>query len=168
MIIKKIDIVIVGIVFLLGVLSLVIFTLIENARSTGNVFAKVTYRNELILMIDLETKNYTVFDTEYKDQVITDLAVDGIFYVPGLITTDMSLLYETDEFARDNQIVGIKLLVENQKISVVYQESPTDLCQYQPPTDSHLRPIVCLPNELVIDVFTNLEESEFQPDSVLE
>lgn len=168
MVIKKIDIVVISVVFLVGLLSLIAFTIFENTRSTGNLFAKITYRNELILMIDLENNNYTVFDTEYKDQVVTDMASVGIFYVPGLVTNDMTDLYETDEFARDNQIVGIKLLVENQKISVVYQESPKDLCQYQPPTNSHLRPIVCLPNELVIDVFTNLEDNEFIPDSVLE
>ena len=165
---RKIDIIVVGIVFLVGLLSLLVFTIIENARSTGNIFAKITYRNELILMIDLETNNYTVYDTQYKDQVITDLAEEGIFYVPGLITTDMTSLYEEDDFARENQIVGIKLLVEDQKISVLYQESPKNTCQYQPPTDSHLRPIICLPNELVIDVFTNLEDNEFVPDSILE
>jgi hypothetical protein len=27
---------------------------------------------------------------------------------------------------------------------------------------------VCLPNELVIDVYTNLEDDEFIPDSILE
>ena len=119
-------------------------------------------------MIDLESYEYTVYDTEYKNEVNTDLANQGIFYVPGLVTTDMSLLYLEDEYAKDNEIVGIKLVIEDEKISVAYQESPKDLCELQPPTDSHLRPIVCLPNELVIDIYTDLESSEFVPDSVLE
>ncbi len=140
----------------------------EDRNSTGNVYAKITYQNELILMVDLETLEFTVLDSPYKDDVVTDLASEGIFYVPGKVTTDMEALYATDEFARTNDIVGIKLQVVNSKISVVYQESPKDICQLQAPTDSHLRPIVCLPNELVIDVFTDMSRNEFIPDSVLE
>ncbi|HPJ23529.1 MAG TPA: NusG domain II-containing protein, partial [Bacillota bacterium] len=86
----------------------------------------------------------------------------------GKVTTDMEALYLVDEYARDHQIVGIKLQVDNNAISVVYQESPKDLCELQGASDSHLEPIVCLPNELVIDIYTNLESDVFVPDSVLE
>ncbi|MCK4551308.1 MAG: NusG domain II-containing protein [Tenericutes bacterium] len=144
------------------------FKVIENINKTDNIYAKVVYHNNLILMIDLKSMEYTVYDTEYKDQVITVRADEGIFYVPGLVTTDMEELYEADDFARLNNIVGIKLEVKDQKISVLYQESPRDFCQLQPPTNSHLRPIVCLPNELVIDIYTNMNNDEFIPDSVLE
>ncbi|XFA99763.1 NusG domain II-containing protein [Candidatus Izemoplasma sp. B36] len=147
---------------------MITFNLIDKSNDTGNIYAKITYRSELILMIDLKNLQYTVYDTEYKNEVNTDLASDGIFYVPGLVTTDMTLLYQEDDYARENNIVGIKLIVEDEKISVAYQESPKDLCQLQAPTSSHLRPIVCLPNELVIDIYTSLESSEFIPDSILE
>jgi hypothetical protein len=59
-------------------------------------------------------------------------------------------------------------VVEEQKISVAYQESPKDLCQLQKPTSSPLMPIVCLPNELVINVYTDIESDQFIPDSILE
>ena len=147
---------------------MITFNIIDKSNDTGNIYAKITYRSELILMIDLKTLQYTVYDTEYKNEVNTDLASEGIFYVPGLVTTDMTLLYQEDDYARENNIIGIKLIVEDQKISVAYQESPKDLCQLQSPTSSHLRPIVCLPNELVIDIYTSLESSEFIPDSILE
>lgn len=136
--------------------------------STDKIYAKISYRNELILMIDLNTYDFIVYDTEYKDKIVTDLSSQGVFYVPGLITTDMNDLYKEDEFAKTNNIVGIKLLIKDNKISVEYQESPKDLCEYQPPTSSHLRPIVCLPNELVINVYTDLVEDDFIIDSVLE
>lgn len=155
-------------VLFIGLASLVAFNIYESASSSGNVYAKITYESELILMIDLDTLEYNVYDTIYADQVNTDRASEGIFYVPGKVTTDMSELYEVDDFAQANEIVGIKILVEDGKISVVYQESPQDLCQLQAPTDSLLIPIVCLPNELVIDVFTNLDSEQFVPDSVLE
>ncbi|MBN2877938.1 MAG: NusG domain II-containing protein [Bacilli bacterium] len=165
---KKLDIIIILSVLFLGILSLLGFKIYENQNSTGNLYAKVTYENVLILMIDLETNEYIVYDTEYKDRIDTGRASEGIYYVPGKVTTDMDALYEEDAYAQTNDIVGIKLLVENQKISVVYQESPKDICQLQDPTDTHLRPLVCLPNELVVDVFTNLNSDQFVPDSVLE
>ncbi len=158
----------ISVILLIGLLSLIGFNILENQNSTGNAYAKITYENELILMVDLETLEYIVYDTPYKDNIYTDRASEGIFYVPGKVTSDMEVLYLTDDYARLNGIVGIKLLVEDQKISVVYQESPKDLCELQSPTNSHLRPIVCLPNELVIDVFTDMNQDEFIPDSVLE
>ena len=166
--IKKQDIIFIGVLLIVGLALLLGFKLWENTNKTGEVFAKVTYRDETILMIDLHNYEYKVYDTEYKDQVIVERAEEGIFYVPGTTTTDMSELYETDEYARDHGIVGVKLLVENGKIQVLYQESPRDICQLQRPTSSSLEPLVCLPNELIVSIMTNMESDEFIPDSVLE
>lgn len=152
----------------IGIASLTAFNIYESSTNSGNVYAKITYENELILMVDLETLEFNVYNTEYSNLVITERASEGIFYVPGKVTTDMTALYEVDSFAEENEIIGIKILVEDSKISVIYQESPQDLCQLQAPTNSLLRPIVCLPNELVIDVYTNLDSEQFVPDSVLE
>ncbi|MBU1145073.1 MAG: NusG domain II-containing protein [Firmicutes bacterium] len=144
------------------------FKKIEQVNSTGNLYAKITYQDELILMIDLESLDYIIYDTVYKDDINATLSSQGIFYVPGTTSTDMQDLYITDEFARDNEIKGIKILVENEKISVVYQESPKDICQLQKPTNSSLEPLVCLPNELFIQVFTNMASEEFILDAVVE
>ena len=152
----------------IGLASLIGINLYESANSSGNIYARITYENKLILMIDLESLEYQVFNTEYKNQIVTERASEGIFYVPGKVTTDMQALYQVDEYAMEKQIVGIKLLVENAKIQVVYQESPRDICELQAPTNSHLQPIICLPNELVIDIYTNLSASDFVPDAILE
>ncbi len=151
-----------------GVALLFAFKLWESLTSTGYAFARVTYRDQTILMIDLNTKEYKVYDTIYKDQVIVTRANEGIFYVPGSTTTDMSALYDVDSYARTNNIVGVKLLVEDGKIQVLYQESPRNICQLQRPTSSSLEPLVCLPNELVVSILTNMESEAFVPDSVLE
>jgi len=151
-----------------GAILLVGFKKIEQVNSTGNLYAKITYQDELILMIDLESLDYIIYDTVYKDDINATLSSQGIFYVPGTTSTDMQDLYITDEFARDNEIKGIKILVENEKISVVYQESPKDICQLQKPTNSSLEPLVCLPNELFIQVFTNMASEEFILDAVVE
>lgn len=144
------------------------FSWYEKSQSTGYTYAKVTYQNEVILMIDLDSLDYQVYDTQYKNLVNTDLAGDGIFYVPGLVTTDMTELYVVDDFAKTNGIVGVKLVVVDGYIEVAYQESPRDVCEYQAPTNSHLQPLVCLPNELVINIYTDITGDQFIPDSVLE
>ena len=57
---------------------------------------------------------------------------------------------------------------KNEKIEVDYQVSPRDLCEMQSPTDSRMRPLVCLPNELLVSVYTNLTSEDFIPDAILE
>ena len=165
---KRNDIYLIIILFVVGLLSLLGIKLYENYSSTGNVYAKVFYQDELILMIDLNTYEYTIYNTQYKDQVDVGRSDEGIFYVPGTLTNEMTLLYETDEYAKSNQIVGIKLQIKDGAIAVVYQESPKDVCELQGYTNSSLQPLVCLPNELVIDIYTNLDSDQFVPDSILE
>ncbi|HQN74698.1 MAG TPA: NusG domain II-containing protein [Bacillota bacterium] len=153
---------------LFALLSGLAFKIIEKINDTGNTYAKIVYQNEVILMINLKNNEYHVYDTIYKEQVHVARAQEGIYYVPGKTTTEMTELYVTDEYAETNQIVGIKVVVADEKISVAYQESPKDLCQFQKPTSSPLVPIVCLPNELVINVYTDIESDQFIPDSILE
>ena len=153
---------------LFALLSGLAFKIIEKINDTGNTYAKIVYQNEVILMINLKNNEYHVYDTIYKEQVHVARAQEGIYYVPGKTTTEMTELYVTDEYAEINQIVGIKVVVADEKISVAYQESPKDLCQFQKPTSSPLVPIVCLPNELVINVYTDIESDQFIPDSILE
>ncbi|MFA5007176.1 MAG: NusG domain II-containing protein [Candidatus Izemoplasmatales bacterium] len=156
---KRNDLIFIGATLLLGLLSLLGFTLYDRLSVAGGAFAQVYYRDELILMIDLDTGSYTVFPTEYEDFVNVDYADEGTFYVPG--TT-------TEAFADDRMIPGVKLRVADGKISVAFQESPKDICEYQPPTDSALSPLVCLPNELVVTVRTDMDPDAFVPDVVME
>ncbi len=165
---KKNDWIVIGSLFVFGLLLFFGFKLAESIKSTGNVYAKVFYQDTLVLMIDLNSDEYTIYNTEYANQIDVGRASEGIFYVPGTVTTDMSDLYAEDSYALAHQLKGIKLQVLDGKISVVYQESPRDLCELQPPTSSSLEPLVCLPNELVINVYTNLTSDEFIPDAILE
>ena len=157
---KRNDLIFIGATLLVGLVALFGFTLYDRLSAAGGVFAQVFYRDELILMIDLDTGSYTVYDTQYKDLVNVDYAEEGTFYVPGTTTTE--------HFADDRMIPGVKLAVADGKISVAFQESPKDICQYQPPTDSALEPLVCLPNELVVTVRTDIDPDAFVPDVVME
>lgn len=152
----------------MGIISLIGINLYESSQESGYTYAKISYKDELILMIDLDTLQYEVYNTDYKNLINTDLASEGIFYVPGTVTTDMSDLYQIDSYAANNNIQGVKLFVEDGYIQVIYQESPQDICELQNPTNSSLQPLVCLPNELVVNVYTNLSGDQFVPDSVLE
>lgn len=144
--------------------------MIEKSQSTGNIYAKIFYQDELIMVIDMKTYDYTVYNTQYKNQIDVGRAIEGIFYVPGAIMTEseMQALWDMDSYASEHEIVGIKLLVQDEKIEVDYQVSPRDLCELQPPTNSSLVPIVCLPNKLVINVITNMTSDQFIPDAILE
>lgn len=166
--IKKLDMIIIVSIFLFGIISLIGINLYASSQETGYTYAKITYKDELILMIDLDSLEYVVYDTDYKNLIYVDLASEGIFYVPGTVTTDMTNLYLIDSYAQSNNIQGIKLFVEDGYIQVAYQESPQDICELQNPTNSSLQPLVCLPNELVINIYTNLSGDQFIPDSVLE
>ena len=167
---KKNDLIFIGILLLVGLATLFAFKLYENNQSTGNIYAKIFYQDELILMIDLKSNEFVIYDTIYQDDIIVDRAEEGIFYVPGAIMTEaeMAELWESDEFASSHNIVGIKLLVKDEKIEVDYQVSPKDLCELQPPTNSSLQPIVCLPNRLVVNVVTDMVTGEFIPDTIME
>lgn len=158
----------IGSILILGLILLFGFKIYENSHKTGSVFAQVTYKDELVLMIDLHSLEYILYDSDFKNQINVDRASEGIFYVPGTTTIDMQELYQTDDFARDNQIIGVKLMVSEGKIKVAYQESPRNICELQRATGSSLEPLVCLPNELVITVLTSMSSDEFIPDSVLE
>ncbi|MDA3931125.1 MAG: hypothetical protein PF513_00155 [Tenericutes bacterium] len=104
-------------ILLIAILSTGVLNLIENINSTGEAYGQVTYAGEPILKINLNNpEEYVIYDTKYQDDVIVDRANEGIFYVPGETTTNMTDLYQDDEYARNNQIVGIKLQVENGKI----------------------------------------------------
>jgi hypothetical protein len=165
---KKSDVLFVSIASALFLIAFLVVRLIDARQATGELYAKVFYQDQLILMIDLKTNEYVLYNTPFKDSIDVGLADQGVFYVPGTTTVEMDGLYAIDDYAKDNGIVGIKLLVEAAKIRVAYQESPRDYCELQPPTDSRLRPLICLPNELVVTVHTDMESDEFIPDTVLE
>ena len=165
---KKTDLLFLGILSAVFLIAFGIVNLLEATQATGELYAKVFYQDQLVLMIDLKTNEFVLYNSPYQNQIDTGRASEGIFYVPGTTTVDMDGLYATDTYARDRQIVGIKLVVDDAKIRVAYQESPRDYCELQSPTDSRMRPLVCLPNELLVSVYTDMTTDEFIPDTILE
>jgi|APMed6443717190_1056831.scaffolds.fasta_scaffold288417_2 hypothetical protein len=161
--IKKNDIIYIGILLLVGVAALIGIRWYEASQRTGEAFAKVFYKDEMILQINLHTCEYIVYDTPYADQIIVQYASEGFFYVPGTTTTHV------DPEDENVDVPLVKLAVDTGagSIEVVYQESPRDICELQGASDSSLQPIVCLPNELVITVITDDTGEYFVPDGEL-
>lgn len=147
----------------MGVVALIGINLYQKSQATGEAYAKVFYKDELILKIDLHTNEYVVYNTDYHDQVIVTYATQGIFYVPGTTTTTV------DPEDENISVPRVKLEVDKNKasIEVVYQESPRDICELQGSSNTSLKPLICLPNELVITVVTNETGDTFIPDGVL-
>jgi hypothetical protein len=143
--IKKHDIFFIGGLLLVGIALLVGFKWFEASRITGSAFAKVYYKDELILMIDLHSSEYILYDTPGTTTVTVDPADSNV------------------------DVPRVKLAIDMEKasIEVLYQESPRDVCELQGSTDSSLKPLVCLPNELVVTVTTEIPEGGFVPDGVL-
>lgn len=143
--------------------ALIGINLYQKSQATGEAYAKVFYKDELILKIDLHTNEYVVYNTDYHDQVIVTYATQGIFYVPGTTTTTV------DPEDENISVPRVKLEVDKNKasIEVVYQESPRDICELQGSSNTSLKPLICLPNELVITVVTNETGDTFIPDGVL-
>lgn len=148
---------------MIGIIALVGIKIHESLTATGDAFAKVFFKDELILKINLHTNEYIVYDTDYKDQVIVTYASQGIFYVPGTTTINV------DPEETNITLPRVKLGVDTAKgsIEILYQESPRDICELQGSSDSSMKPLVCLPNELVVTVVTDELEENFIPDGVL-
>ncbi|MDD3841927.1 MAG: hypothetical protein WC088_01010 [Candidatus Izemoplasmatales bacterium] len=162
--IKKIDYIFIGSLLLIGIGLLIGIKLIEDSKASETAFAKVFYKDELILTINLhDPSKYIVYDTEYQDEIIITYAASGYFYVPGTTTITV------DNLDNNIDVPRVKLYVDrnNATIEVLYQESPRDICELQGPTNSSLKPLICLPNELVITVVIENMDSEFIPDGVL-
>jgi hypothetical protein len=161
--IKKLDFIFIGGLLLLGVAALIGINLYQKSQATGEAYAKVFYKDELILKIDLHSYEYIVYNTDYRDQVIVTYASDGLFYVPGTTTTNV------DPEDGNITVPRVKLAVDKNKasIEVIYQESPRDICELQGSSNTSLKPLVCLPNELVITVVTDETSESFIPDGVL-
>lgn len=160
---KKHDFIFIGSLLFIGLAALFGIRWYANSQSTGEAFAKIYYKDQMILLIDLHTCEYVLYNTPYRDQVIVAFSDEGMFYVPGTATLNPDPEDGNIDVAR----VALRVNKEAGSIEVVYQESPRDICELQGASDSSLKPLVCLPNELVITVVTDQTQDRFIPDGVI-
>ena len=110
-----------------------------QARSAdANGVAIVIYQNQPILEVNLGSEDYRILRPEHVLQINLN---EGLFTVTGTLGP-------------------IVLQRENQTIRVISQTSPENICEIQGATNSPLKPLTCLPNELIVRIERAPDEND--------
>ena len=128
-------------VLFLGIISIFSVFWVQDlqARSAElDGVAIVIYQNQPILEVSLGSEDYRIIRPQHVLQVSKD---EGLFTVTGTLGP-------------------IVLLRENQTIRVISQTSPENICEIQGATNSPLKPLTCLPNELIVRIERAPEDDE--------
>ncbi len=125
---KKSDIILMSIIALIAGVGLFIANMVENNSELDNGTAYVIYNNVPILEIYLDDGDYNI------------LRPNNVYSV------------DEEEFIYIVQGTNGPVTIEygNDGIRVIDETSPKNVCQAQGWSKSPLKPITCLPNNLVI------------------
>ena len=140
---KKTDVIL---IIVITIVSLLVYgflriLLVESTTKDGK--AIVYYHDNPILEIYLEDGSYLIID---EDNVISIDEENFIYTVSG----------------SDGNVVVIEY--KDYRVRVIDEVSPRHICQIQGWSSSPLRPITCLPNNLVIIIEDKLGDDE--PDDI--
>lgn len=139
---KKSDIFLMAGIIFISLVGLVILRFILVNSNAQDGIATVFYNNSPVLEISLEDGTYVIIDPDY---VISIDEVESIYTVTG---TNGDVVIEYD----------------NYRVRVIDEISPKNICQAQGWSSSPLKPITCLPNNVVIIIKDDLGNSE--PDDI--
>ena len=140
---KKNDLILmIGIVFV-SLLSFGILRVLLVESTTKDGKAVVYYHDDPILEIFLEDGSYLIIDEENVISIDED---NFLYTVSG----------------SDGNVVVIEY--NEYRVRVIEEVSPRNICQIQSWSSSPLRPITCLPNNLVIIIKDDLGNDE--PDDI--
>lgn len=134
---KKNDYILIGIILFIGLVSSLVFTIIENNNKETNGIATVYYNNEQILEIYLEDGSYNIID---ESRVISIDEERLEYHVLG------------------SNPYGVTIQYKDNSVGVIDEESPKNICQYQGFSNSSLSPITCLPNSILIVIKANTSD----------
>ncbi len=139
---KKTDLILLGIVLLISIIGYGVLRVVLNESSTSDGIATVMYLDSPILEIFLEDGSYKIIDDEFVNSIDNDKFT---YTVTG---TNGDVVIQYKDF----------------KVRVIDEISPQNICQAQGWSSSPLRPITCLPNNLVIIIEADKGDSE--PDDI--
>ena len=140
---KLADILLILFLALLSVSSLFGVKALQERSAETDGFARVMYQNELILEIALGSSDYTIYNPTHV------LEING----------------DQDTFKVTGTLGPVTIQRANQMVRVIEQTSPENICELQGATNSPLKPLTCLPNELVVRI--EREPSETDEDAIL-
>lgn len=139
---KKSDMFLMAGIIFVSLIGLVLLRFILVSSNSQDGIATVFYNNSPVLEILLEDGTYVIIDPDY---VISIDEVESIYTVTG---TNGDVVIEYD----------------NYRVRVIDEISPKNICQAQGWSSSPLKPITCLPNNVVIIIKDDLGNNE--PDDI--
>lgn len=139
---KKNDLILMGIILIVSLVGYGVLRAVLYQSSTKDGVAVVMYQDSSILEIFLEDGSYKIIDEEF------------------VISIDDDELIYTVEGTNGDVVIEYK----NFQVRVIDEISPQNICQVQGWSSSPLRPITCLPNNLVIIIEADKGDSE--PDDI--
>ena len=132
------DILLVVILAIISVFSVFWVQDLQARSADANGVAIVIYQNQPILEVNLGSEEYRILRPEHVLQINLN---EGLFTVTGTLGP-------------------IVLQRENQMIRVISQTSPENICEIQGATNSPLKPLTCLPNELIVRIERAPDEND--------
>ncbi len=136
---KRNDIKLIAVLTIVALISVVAVQLLQRSQSYDDGIAVVTHGSTEVLRIDLKDGSALVMDEE---EVVSIDEEAGIYIVKGSYG--------------DNNTVTIGYDNANHTVRVLDEVSPQNICQKQGETNTPLKPLTCLPNEVVIRIETPL------------
>lgn len=133
---KKSDIILLSVIALIAIVGMIVVNIIQSDSEVEQGVAFVIYDNNPILEIDLTDGSYEILR---ESDVIS--IEENIFIVEGA-NGPVTIEYGDD---------GVRVIDET---------SPENICQIQGWSKSPLKPLTCLPNNLVIIIKDNSVPSE--------
>jgi len=146
---KRNDIKLIAVLAIVALISVVTVQLLQRSQSYEDGIAVVTHKSTEVLRIDLVDGSATVL---VEEKVISVNLEAGVYIVKGS--------YE------ENNTVTIGYDGTSHTVSVLDEVSPQNICQKQGSTNTPLKPLTCLPNEVVIRIETPLPNPD-DDDSII-
>lgn len=125
---KKSDIILLSVITVLALVSLFVVRTIQNNTEVPNGTAFVIFNNKPILEIELKDGSYEVLQTQH----VFEINEENFTYIVNGTNGPVTIEYKDG------------------KVRVIDETSPKNICQDQGWSNSTVKPITCLPNNLVI------------------
>ena len=127
---RKTDLILVSVISFIAIVSYIILQIVVNNSSLEGGIAVVIFEDNEVLEINLEDGSYTILD-----------------YSIGISVDEENFLYTIPNTNGTNDLI---IEYHDFRVRVIEETSPQNICQDQSWSNSPLKPISCLPNNLVI------------------
>lgn len=132
---KKTDVILVIVIAVVSLIAYFIMNSVVNSQAISDGIAEVIFEDQKIMEIYLEDGRYKIFDQQM-----------------GITVDEENMLFTIPDTNGSHDLI---IEYSNNKVRVVEEVSPQHICREQGWSNSPLKPITCLPNNLVIVVKTN-------------